>query len=208
MGLFVFFIVWFIQALVFGYICDSIIQNKGYNESWFLWGFLFGILAILVALSKPEVHRYSSSIYETPNWAKPEKMRSSNGWECAFCRTVNDSYVGTCVCGKTREESDKRKDVIEQYKKTRQIEEAKAPTDALHKELQWIEVIKQYKELLDLGAITNEEYEKKKNAILNRESIAKEEVEEQKDGWTCENCGEINYTETLCCKYCGKVQGF
>lgn len=44
-----------INGLIFGYVCRMIIHNKGYSEDWFPWGFLFGIFACLVALSKQPV---------------------------------------------------------------------------------------------------------------------------------------------------------
>ena len=54
-------IILIIQGLVFGFATQSIIENKGYYENWFWCGFFFGILAVLVALSKPESRAYDSS---------------------------------------------------------------------------------------------------------------------------------------------------
>ncbi len=47
-------IAYLIQACVLGFITQAIIENKGYHENWFWWGFFFGMLAVLIALSKPE----------------------------------------------------------------------------------------------------------------------------------------------------------
>lgn len=45
---------WIIAGSIFGFATNAIIRNKGYQENWFWWGFFFGIIAMLVALSKPE----------------------------------------------------------------------------------------------------------------------------------------------------------
>ena len=47
-------IVAIIMGVVFGYACRKVVNNKGYTEDWFWWGFFFGIIALLVALTKPE----------------------------------------------------------------------------------------------------------------------------------------------------------
>ena len=49
----------FICALIFalgamwGIITNRVIKNKGYNKSWFWWGFFFGFFALIAALAKP-----------------------------------------------------------------------------------------------------------------------------------------------------------
>ncbi|MBR6229693.1 MAG: SHOCT domain-containing protein [Eubacterium sp.] len=47
-------IVYIIQGIIFGIATSRIINNKGYDENWFAWGFFFGIIAMLVAIGKPE----------------------------------------------------------------------------------------------------------------------------------------------------------
>ncbi len=42
-----------IVGCIFGFATNAIIRNKGYQENWFWWGFFFGFIAMLVALSKP-----------------------------------------------------------------------------------------------------------------------------------------------------------
>lgn len=39
---------------VWGWAVKKIVENKGYRENWFWWGFFFGIIALLVALTKPD----------------------------------------------------------------------------------------------------------------------------------------------------------
>ena len=78
-------------GIVWGYATKTIVNNKGYSDNWFWWGFFFGIIALLVALTKPDINQnvrssgYSSIKYDT--------------WTCPACSRVNQSYVITCECG-------------------------------------------------------------------------------------------------------------
>ena len=133
-----------IVGSVFGIATQNIIDNKGYDEKWFWWGFFFGFLAVLVALSKPENHAYQSS---NPAWMQPssntrdEDVLKQGGWKCT-CGRVNPSYTGTCACGK-------RKGERPSVQKDNKFDE-----------------VKKYKELLDSGIITEEEFNKKKTELL------------------------------------------
>lgn len=49
-------IVGIVQGIVWGIATDKIIENKGYKENWFWWGFFFSFLALIVALTKPDVN--------------------------------------------------------------------------------------------------------------------------------------------------------
>ena len=137
-----------IVGSVFGIATQNIIDNKGYDEKWFWWGFFFGFLAVLVALSKPENHAYQSS---TPTWmqsssnTRDEDVLKQGGWKCT-CGRVNPSYTGTCACGKRKEEKKVSMNTAETKDK--------------------FEDIKKYKELLDSGIITEEEFNKKKTELL------------------------------------------
>ena len=138
-----------IVGSVFGIATQNIIDNKGYDEKWFWWGFFFGFLAVLVALSKPENHAYQSS---NPTWmqstsnTRDEDVLKQGGWKCT-CGRVNPSYTGTCACGKRKGEKQNN---------------SAATAEAKDK----FEDIKKYKELLDSGIITEEEFNKKKTELL------------------------------------------
>ena len=41
-------------GLIWGVVTKKIIENKGYDDNWFWWGFFFGFFAMIVALIKPE----------------------------------------------------------------------------------------------------------------------------------------------------------
>ena len=86
---------------IWGRVTRNIIRNKGYKENWFWWGFFFGFMAVIVALTKPDItNRYGST------------------------------YV---------------------------------PID---EEAENLKKLKIYKELLDMGAISAEEFEERKKALL------------------------------------------
>lgn len=99
---------------VWGWAVNKIIQNKGYRENWFWWGFFFGMIALLVALTKPDLPRSteeSSSYFGEggsivgPNYvfrgfgAERKADYTKGEWRCTHCGAVNANYVGTCGCG-------------------------------------------------------------------------------------------------------------
>ena len=45
MFVFLAIVLFLIQGVIFGFAADQIVQNKGYDESWFWWGFFFGFIA-------------------------------------------------------------------------------------------------------------------------------------------------------------------
>lgn len=110
----VYLIIYCIQGSIWGWAVNKIIENKGYRENWFWWGFFFGLLALLVALTKPDLSRVSgesashfedtSSVvgknYVFKGFGEERKVDYTKGeWRCTHCGTVNASYVGTCRCG-------------------------------------------------------------------------------------------------------------
>ena len=58
------FFVYIIYGIIFGIVVNKVLENKGYNENWFWWGFLFGIFAVIVALSKPNINTIKTIIKE------------------------------------------------------------------------------------------------------------------------------------------------
>ncbi len=96
-----------------------------------------------------------------------KQMLSNNGWKCNRCGKVNPYYTITCVCGISKVENERlAKNAIEKTKEKIAETEAKAEKEN-EKELQNIQKLKAYKELLDSGAISQEEYDKKKSELLN-----------------------------------------
>lgn len=98
-----------IQGAVWGWAVNKVVENKGYQEDWFWWGFFFGFLALIVALTKPDSPRVSdngsSYLGDTSSivgkgFGTGRKADYTKGeWRCTHCGAVNASYVGTCSCG-------------------------------------------------------------------------------------------------------------
>ncbi len=155
---FIYLIIVIFWGVVWGIATNAVIQNKGYSENWFWWGFFFSIIAVLVALSKPQVQYSEEDAVREANEKREQVMLSDNGWKCDKCGKMNPSYTGTCGCGLTRAQSEARK---------RQREEEKKKMAEVKKESDAIEKIKQYKELLDSGILSQEEFDKKKTELLH-----------------------------------------
>ena len=147
----IYLIILIVVGSVFGIATQSIIDNKGYDEKWFWWGFFFGFIAMLVAISKPENHAYEGA---NPKWmqsssdSRDDAILKQGGWRCT-CGRVNSSYTGTCACGKRKEERASSKQTHKNASADDKFDE-----------------IKKYKELLDSGIITEEEFDKKKIELL------------------------------------------
>ena len=90
-------------AFIWAKVVDGIIENKGYEEDWFWWGFFFGPIAFIIALTKPD---------------------------------LNKIYMDS--------------QFYDEYQFTSSADE-----------------IKKYKDLLDSGAITQEEFDAKKKQLLD-----------------------------------------
>ena len=43
-------------GIIWGVVVNKVIENKGYEENWFWWGFFFGFFALIVALTKQNVN--------------------------------------------------------------------------------------------------------------------------------------------------------
>lgn len=139
-------ILFLIQGAIFGFAADQIVQNKGYDENWFWWGFFFGFIALLVALSKPDINDWTVTDKETGS----ERILSDGGWKCNKCGAVNAAYCGTCGCGATKDGNEQSMKQASKH----MIEDSA------------INAMKKYKELLDADIITKEEFDEKKKELL------------------------------------------
>ena len=151
------------QGVFFGVVTNAVIENKGYTENWFWWGFFFGMLALIVAIAKPQKVYHSpyrgAGLYQTAEGAYKEQLLSEGGWKCS-CGRVQAAYVSTCSCGVSR-----RALLDAQRKKDEQPssrEEAPAPKTDREK----AEAIREYKQLMDEGILSAEEFEAKKKQLL------------------------------------------
>lgn len=86
-----------IQGVIFGYATNAVINNKGYYENWFWWGFFFGLIALLVALSKPEA--YCEPATNLINLGSRSNQVNPDTWRCPSCSRTNSSRDDLCHCG-------------------------------------------------------------------------------------------------------------
>lgn len=158
------------QGVLFGFATDRIIENKGYDESWFWWGFFFGFIALLVALSKPENYRtqmVTSSEHPLLRKSTETDTMNNGGWRCYYCNSLNASIVTSCACGKNKEDTEYQLKNINDLKASRAAAKSNTAGESVAaRELNTIELIAKYKDLLDSGAITQEEFETKKKSLL------------------------------------------
>ena len=165
-----------IWGIIWGVVAKAVVTNKGYeNEGtkYFWLGFFFSFIPVIVAATKPV---YQSPVYQNESsatFSKTEKERQqeiidNGGWKC-ICGRVNYQYSSRCYCGKSRSEGDVKNQVTRESKNS----EVKNHADTIieYNETERIKLIKDYKELLDTGIITQEEFEKKKEQLLWEKTI-------------------------------------
>lgn len=88
----------------------------------------------------------------------------ANEWKCKKCGNINADYVGTCACGQTKQQNgfsvEKAKTTVSQTTVSKvvpkQVNVGVSVADELLK----------FKELLDAGVITKEEFDAKKKELL------------------------------------------
>lgn len=149
-----------VQGCIFGFATQTVIDNKGYYENWFWWGFFFGVIALAVAIAKPQNIRHSpyrgGGLYQSADDLYKKQVLNEGGWKCS-CGKVQASYVSSCSCGKSKQEilyppTNKKQDEIK--------------TAAITAEISNTAAIREYKELMDAGIISQEEFEAKKTQLL------------------------------------------
>lgn len=148
-----------IGGVIWGCATDAVIKNKGYDENWFWWGFFFGVIALIVAATKPEKRQDIYNIQREKRIIEEyheKRLLQNGGWSC-ICGRTNPNYTGTCACGRTKNDSQTEKTKIEEAEK--QIQSQKTE----HSDL---DELKKFKELLDMGVITQEEFDAKKKQYL------------------------------------------
>ena len=164
------FIIW---GLIWGAATYAVIQNKGYDENWFWWGFFFGFIALIVACAKPaKITSKSTNDDWQPSYMKNAASTAirNNEWRCR-CGRVNPSYTGTCACGRTKDE------VLYPTPDSSPIASPKNETVPSNKpqntekmnlesEMDKLKLLVEVKKLFDMGVITEEEFQKKKETLL------------------------------------------
>ena len=155
MGLYVFLYV--LDGIICGYLSKRVNESRGYYGG-FWWGFFFSVIGIVIVSCKPVIHDDGETSMIKQAIAKDIQQKQTiadGGWKCYRCGRVNASYISNCACKVTKEESlaMDRKRAESQNKKEDEMEN--------------IQKLKGYKELLDSGVLTQEEFDKKKSELLN-----------------------------------------
>ncbi|MBQ9278450.1 MAG: zinc-ribbon domain-containing protein [Lachnospiraceae bacterium] len=118
-----------------------------------------------------------------------EFVLKKGGWICYNCKTANYSYVGSCACGMTRDESEKR----EKEDKDRAVAEM---NERLAKS--------KGNDVSDSQDDSDENAygkEVKAGSVLEASSLKRE-----KKTWECLACYTINDEDAKSCKNCGQIK--
>ena len=181
------FIIIIVQAIIFGFATKIVIENKGYDDNWFWWGFFFGLIALIVACAKPQnidytaydskpakptytshPSSYGSTLGKAADQARTKEILASGGWKCV-CGKAHAAYVSSCSCGRNKHEvldaRYKQKQEEEKQQAAKKEQEIKKQDNSLD-ETSKVSAIKEYKELMDAGIISPEEFELKKKQLL------------------------------------------
>lgn len=184
-----------VKALIFGFACRAIEKSKGYEDggAWFLWGALFGFIALIVVCAKP------AKVEKEPNLSPYIPYISNAGipevtytgvprvFYCPNCNsTYNSERMSRLICPdcklplietvflseKWQQFSEERKEELRQRMREGHDllgEEEIIPEETVDAAPAFspADEIKKYKELLDMGAITQEEFGAKKRQLLN-----------------------------------------
>lgn len=140
-----------IWCFIWGYAAETIIYNKGYiheRTKWFWLGFFFSFIAVIVAATKPE-HKNAYPAQTTES-----RVLQADEWRCS-CGRINKDYAWSCACGRSK--SDLSKEPQQRFNKADNTSSRKNSVTA----------IREYKNLLDDGIITQEEFDAKKKQLLD-----------------------------------------
>ena len=175
MGVIIFYIfLILINACIWGLATFTINSNKGYYTNGFWWGFWLGIYGLLVVLCKQENHTYYPQRKEPGRQDRLQPVTEpqtvpNGGWKCS-CGRAHPVYVSSCPCGMSKSEvlhPSTKSDTQVKPAATPAVSKTNNDASRINSEEQTIAIIKEYKNLLDSGAITQEEFDQKKKQILS-----------------------------------------
>lgn len=150
-----------VRGLIWGFVSQTVNENKGYDGG-FGWGFWLGLIGLIVVAIKPENISHSNysapSIPATSEQINIERGMLNSGWKCDKCGRYNPEYTTRCACGMAKAVNETNRRIADK--------KAKAPSPQ-QQELDNLRLVKEYKELLDAGAITEAEFEAKKKELLS-----------------------------------------
>ena len=134
----------------------------------------------------PQVQPYQPMAVQQPapamNRATNYRIPASNQWRCV-CGLINPNYTGTCACGRTKSEvRNSNNQAVKQAANRLAVNRPNAapapaaapvtntdvkPANVVSREEENIRLLKEYKDLLDSGIISQEEFDEKKRKLLS-----------------------------------------
>ncbi len=109
-------IIGLVICLVFGSLASGIAERKGYSTGgFFLLGFLFGLIGLVIALCMPDIQGYEEK-RSSYRQAQPTKLnreptkveKEENIWYCKKCGKANWSSEIYCSSCRTRRMGDEK----------------------------------------------------------------------------------------------------
>lgn len=171
----VYSIISLIVACIMGAVTKHINESKG-RDGGFAWGFWLGAIGIIVVACRPSLIDHtatpSRSYYGSSQPSLTQNGTPANGWRCT-CGKSHYSYESSCICGRTKASvaveklntSSPSVPKVVEAAPAPQKETAPQPQPALSEE-KTLELLKEYKGLLDSGVISQEEFDAKKKQLL------------------------------------------
>lgn len=176
-----------VAAVIFGAITKHISESKGYSGG-FAWGFWLTWIGVIVVACKPNLNTQTQQQYR-PMY--PNAVQEKRQWHCV-CGASNNEGASYCFkCRRSRYESDSvRKEACPHcgamnksnnetcFACNKPMKVLATPTVAAEKPVeekpaenesaQVIDMLKKLGELHDTGVLTDEEFQLKKNALLEK----------------------------------------
>ena len=162
-------------CVLWGLACSAIVRSKGYDKHeqniYFFLGFFLNIIGVIIAAVKSPIVNRSDEVHaSTPGTSSSVDPV----WKCSFCGTQNigsESYSKCSSCRHTRGESQRNKSNSKSNNNNNNNSFGNSfgnnnSTNNNNDLLTDLDALKKLKELLDMGAITQEEFDSKKAKLL------------------------------------------
>lgn len=108
------------------------------------------------------MHNYYVSAHQSK---EEQNLEYKDGWKC-YCGKNNSNYSNACRCGLNRKEAEEK---IRQRTKQSEHIVQKHKAERLHTEEEILKLIAQYKLLFDQGALSEAEFQAKKDQLLKQD---------------------------------------
>lgn len=150
-----------INSLIISIICSamcgiitSVINKKKGYDGGFCWGFFLGVIGIFIVVMRND--KKDNDVMDREEVARENRkfLNEHDGWECPCCNRLHGLFETRCTCGFSLNEET----VNEEEKKNKDASIKAAQSEA--------ELITKYKDMLDNGLISEEEFSEKKKKIL------------------------------------------